>query len=73
MNIKIVLIALMLLSALALSGCVGYYAAYGNYDYPYYYDYYGYPSGHFFFHHVHHDFHHDHGFHHGDHEGRGHH
>ncbi len=71
MNIKMVLITFMLLSALVFSGCVGYYAAYRDYDYPYYYDY-GYPSGHFYFHHDHDDFHHGHGFHHDHHEGREH-
>lgn len=72
MNIKIVLIALVLLSALALSGCLGYYATYGYYDYPYYYDYYGYPSGHFYFHHDHDNFHHGDAFHANHHEGREH-
>ena len=38
MNTKLILTVLMVLFALALSGCVG-YAIYRYPDYPYYYDY----------------------------------
>jgi len=76
-NTKLVL-TVMLLFALALSGCVG-YATYGYPDYPYY-DYGYYPYGYFSlhhdfdgFHHFRHDGHFDRHFggHLGGHEGRG--
>jgi hypothetical protein len=75
MNTKLTLTVLMLLFALALSGCVG-YASYGYSDYPYYYDYGYYPYGYLSFHHDFDGFHHfrhggHFGGHLGGHEGRG--
>ncbi len=64
MNIKLAFVMLMLLSALALSGCA-WYGGYG--DYPYYYDD-GYGYGRFYFHHDH-----DRGFDHFGHGDRDHH
>jgi len=62
MNAKLMLTVLMLLFALALSGCVE-YATYGYPDYPYYYGYEYYPYGYFSFHrdfdHFHHGGHFD--------------
>jgi hypothetical protein len=61
MNNRIMLAAMALLFAVALSGCAGYYAGgYGYYDYPAY-GYYGYPHGSFSYHYYDHDredFHH---------------
>lgn len=63
MNIRMVLAAIMLLSALAFSGCAG-YAVYEYPDYPYYYDNSYYPYGYFSFHHDFDGFHRFHGGHH---------
>ena len=57
MNIKIVLIGLMLLAAVALSSCAGYV----GYGYPYYDDYYyGYSYPYFSFHYYGHPYYHGH-------------